>query len=73
MENQIRWAAGQELTALLRRYYAGEAEHWPAIQALVHAELRAYDQTIGPRHVRFRRTECGYLVIVDAADDCANL
>lgn len=73
MGGQIRWAAGEELTALLRRYYAGEAEHWPAIQALVHAEFRALDPSIGPRHIRFRRTASGYLVIAEPADDCASL
>lgn len=71
MTERISWAAGEELAGLLRRYYQGEAGLWPAIQALVHAELRARGAPVGPRHISFRRTEAGYQVIAEDAGDAA--
>ncbi len=68
MGERIRWAADDELVALLRRYYQGEAGLWPAIQARVHDEVRARGLAIGPRHVRFRRTDAGYEVILEGAE-----
>lgn len=61
------YEAGPELTALLRRYYTGEAELWPQIQALVDADLRARSLPVAPRHLRFRLTSTGYLVIIEDA------
>ncbi|HMQ29126.1 MAG TPA: hypothetical protein PKD53_00290 [Chloroflexaceae bacterium] len=68
MGERISWAADAELAALLRRYYQGEAELWPAIQARVHDEVRARGLTVGPRHMRFRRTDAGYEVILEGAE-----
>lgn len=62
------WPADDELTALLRRYYEGEAGLWPTIQARVHAELQARKLASAPRHLRFRRTDAGYEVIVESAE-----
>jgi hypothetical protein len=68
MSSSLRWQADPTLTALLRRYYQGEAELWPAIQAHVHGELNARKQPLGPRHLRFRRTAQGYEVIIEPAE-----
>jgi hypothetical protein len=73
MADRITWPAPAELAELLRRYYRGEAEQWPAIQALVHAELRERGLPVGPRHISFRRGDAGYTVIVEGADDHTNL
>jgi hypothetical protein len=73
MAERYSWEAGAELAALLRRYYQGEAEHWPAIQALVHGELHERGVPVGPRHIRFRNTGDGYLVIVEGAEGHADL
>jgi hypothetical protein len=69
MSERISWPADEELAALLRRYYQGEAGLWPDIQASVHRELRARGQPAAPRHLSFRRTDDGYTVIVERADD----
>jgi hypothetical protein len=69
MAERISWPADEELTALLRRYYQGEAGLWPDIQAAVHHELRARGLPVAPRHIRFRRTDDGYTVLVEGADD----
>ncbi|GEM_PF-639007 len=66
---QIRWSASPELTALLRRYYNGEAELWGEVQASVHRELMARGLAVFPRHLRFRRTETGYEVMVEDAEE----
>jgi hypothetical protein len=71
-EPPISWPADAELAALLRRYYRGEAGLWGAIQAMVDAELRARGLPAAPRHLRFRATETGYLVIVEGAEGYAN-
>lgn len=73
MDERIVWVANSELAELLRRYYQGEAEQWPVIQRLVHAELRERGLPIAPRHVRFRRTNTGYAVIVESAEEDAAL
>lgn len=67
MGDRICWVADAELAALLRRYYVGEAGLWGEVQARVHAELRARGVPVGPRHLRFRRTDDGYEVIVEDA------
>lgn len=73
MAERISWTAGEKLTGLLRRYYQGEAELWPDIQALVHAEIHEHGAPVGPRHIRFRRTDSGYQVLVEGAEEHANL
>lgn len=73
MDERIAWNADAELAELLSRYYRGEAEHWPAIQRLVHGELQARGVPVAPRHIRFRRTNGGYTVIVESAGDDAVL
>ncbi len=71
MAERITWQANDELADLLRRYYQGEAEHWPAIQAAVHAALQGRGIPVGPHHIRFRRTEAGYVVIAESAEGYA--
>ncbi|MCX7789462.1 MAG: hypothetical protein N2378_02375 [Chloroflexaceae bacterium] len=66
---QIRWSASPELAALLRRYYAGEAELWGAVQAIVHQELMDRGLAVFPRHLRFRRLESGYEVMIEDAEE----
>lgn len=73
MAERISWTAGEELAGLLRRYYEGEAGLWPRIQARVHAELQERGEPVGPRHIRFRRTDAAYQVIVEGAEEDANL
>jgi hypothetical protein len=72
MAERISWVAGEELAGLLRRYYQGEAGLWPDIQALVHAEIHGRGVPVGPRHIRFRRTEAGYHVLVEGAEGHAD-
>ena len=62
----LRWMADDELNELLRRYYRGEAGLWPAIRDYVAAELRRRGVE-GASHIRFRRRESGYEVIVEDA------
>jgi hypothetical protein len=69
MSDRVSWAADAELVTLLRRYYQGEAGLWPAIMSRVHETLRAREAPVAPRHVRFRRTDAGYDVIVEGAED----
>jgi transposase InsO family protein len=72
MERPIRWEADADLAALLRRYYRGEAGLWGDIQARVHADLRRQGLPVAPRHMRFRATDAGYLVIIEDAEGHAN-
>lgn len=62
----VRWKADDELNELLFRYYRGEAGLWPAIREHVAAEL-ARRGIGGARHIRFRRFDEGYEVIIDDA------
>jgi len=55
------------LCALLRRYYQGEAGLWAEILRCVERELRARQLPPAPRHVRFRRTDEGYIVEIRPA------
>lgn len=66
---QIRWSASPELAALLRRYYDGEAELWSEVQTIVHRELMDRGLAVFPRHLRFRRTENGYEVMIEDAEE----
>ncbi|MEI7771396.1 MAG: hypothetical protein WCI67_15505 [Chloroflexales bacterium] len=72
MDGAITWDAGTELASLLRRYYRGEAGLWGDIQAMVHADLRRRGLPVAPRHMRFRATEAGYLVIIENAEGYMN-
>jgi hypothetical protein len=63
----LRWPANEELTALLRRYYTGEAGLWPQIREYVQAESRRRGAPQTPQHLRFRPTEQGYDVIIEDA------
>lgn len=67
MDDRVSWVADAELAALLRRYYRGEAGLWGEVQARVHAELRARGLPVAPRHLRFRRIDDSYEVIVEDA------
>lgn len=69
MSDRMSWQADAELVALLRRYYQGEAGLWPAILSRIDQTLRSRAVAVAPRHVRFRRTDAGYDVIVEGADD----
>lgn len=64
----LRWDADEELSALIARYYRGEAGLWEEIRARVHAELVRRGMPAAPRHIRLRRLEAGgYEVIVEDA------
>ncbi|NTU77859.1 MAG: hypothetical protein HGA45_00405 [Chloroflexales bacterium] len=67
MGERVCWMADADLAAVLRRYYQGEAGLWGEIQARVHADLRAKGLAVAPRHLRFRRVDDGYEVIVEDA------
>lgn len=67
----LRWEVDAELAALLRRYYRGEAGLWPDIVSMVHDALVARGVPVEPRHLRFRRTDTGYEVIVESAEGYA--
>jgi len=71
-QESIRWEADANLTDLIRRYYRGEAGLWADIQARVHAEIERQGLPVAPRHMRFRATETGYLVILEGAEGFAN-
>ncbi|MDW8404406.1 hypothetical protein [Chloroflexus sp.] len=63
----LTWPADDELCALLRRYYQGDAGLWPEILARVEDELRARQLPPEPRHVRFRRVGDRYVVMITPA------
>jgi hypothetical protein len=73
MKRAITWEASAELAALLRRYYRGEAGLWGDIQMLVHTDLQRRGMPVAPRHMRFRATNAGYLVIIEDAEGYASL
>ncbi|MFN3373141.1 MAG: hypothetical protein ACK44M_06195 [Chloroflexus sp.] len=60
----LTWPADDELCALLRRYYQGDAGLWPEILARVEQELRLRQLPPLPRHVRFRCIGDGYVVVI---------
>ena len=67
-----RWAADEELSELIRRYYAGEAGLWAAIREQIDAELRRR-QLEGAYHIRLRsRGDGSYDVLIDDASAFAN-
>ncbi len=66
--DSLTWPANDQLCALLRRYYCGEAGLWAEILACVEQELQTRQLPVAPRHVRFRRTTDGYLVEVRSAE-----
>lgn len=66
----MRWAATDELNALIRRYYTGEAALWAEIRARVDDELRRRGVARGAFHIRLlRREDGGYDVQVEGADE----
>lgn len=69
----IRWTADQELSALIRGYYAGQAALWPQIRLRVDQELRRRAITQGAYHIRLiKRPAGGYDVLIDDAGPYAN-
>ncbi len=64
----LRWQADQELAALLRRYYQGEAGLWGEIQRHADADLRQRTTSTGPYHLRFLPRPDGYDVLAEPAD-----
>ena len=69
----LRWPADEELNALIRRYYAGEAGLWEIIRQRVDDELRRRQIYRGAYHIRLRaRADTGYDVQVDDAGPYAN-
>jgi hypothetical protein len=68
----LRWEADNELVALIRRYYAGEAGLWVEIRASIDDELRARGVVRGAYHIRLRPKGDGYLVCIDDASSYAN-
>ena len=63
----IRWNADAALVELIRRYYAGEAGLWADIRAQIDAELRARGISIGAYHIRLRRNDEGYGILIEDA------
>ena len=64
----IRWTADEELSALIRTYYAGEAGLWPAIRQRVDEELRQRAISRGAYHIRLlKRADGGYDVLIENA------
>jgi hypothetical protein len=71
--SMLRWPADDELNALIRRYYSGEAGLWEAIRSHVDTELRRREITHGAYHIRLhKRDDGGYDVRVDDASAWAN-
>jgi len=69
----LRWPADDDLNALIRRYYTGEAGLWEAIRQRIDDELRRRRITHGAYHIRLRaRADTGYDVQIDDAADYAN-
>lgn len=69
----LRWEADEALSALIARYYGGEAGLWEEIRRAVDAELRRRGLAVTPRHMRLRRLAAGgYEVLLEDAADYAN-
>jgi hypothetical protein len=68
----LRWAADEELNDLIRRYYTGQAELWEAIRRRIDDELRSRRIVGGAYHIRLRRRDDGYDVLIDDASAYAN-
>jgi hypothetical protein len=69
----LRWAADEELNALIRRYYTGEAGLWEAIRQRIDDELRRRKIVSGAYHIRLRhRDDGGYDVLIDDASAYAD-
>jgi hypothetical protein len=66
----LGWPANDDLNALIRRYYAGEAGLWETIRQRIVDELRQRQIEHGAYHIRLRaRADTGYDVQIDAADE----
>jgi hypothetical protein len=64
----IRWTADEELSALIRTYYTGEAALWPAIRQRVDDELRRRAVSGGAYHIRLlKRADDAYDVLIEDA------
>jgi hypothetical protein len=59
------------LSALIRRYYEGDAALWIAIQQAVDVELRRRGVRSGAYHLRLLRRGEGYEISVTPADEWA--
>jgi hypothetical protein len=68
----FQWSADDELSALIRRYYTGEAGLWEEIRSRVDAELRQRAIVRGAYHIRLRKRADGYDVLIDDASAWAN-
>jgi hypothetical protein len=69
----LRWPADDDLNALIRRYYTGEAGLWETIRQRIDDELRRRQIEHGAYHIRLRaRPDTGYDVQIDDAADFAN-
>lgn len=68
----FRWRADPALSALIQRYYAGEAGLWKEIQAQIDQLLRDHGQDVGAFHIRLRRTSDGYEIQIDDASSYVN-
>lgn len=65
----LRFQADATLSALIRRYYRGEAALWAEIRARVEQEL--HQRALGGRgyHMRLlRRADDSYDVLIESAD-----
>ena len=63
----LRWAADEELNALIRRYYMGEAGLWEAIRQHIDDELRRRGIANGAYHIRLLRRDDDLVTLTDNA------
>jgi hypothetical protein len=69
----LRWTADEALSALIRRYYAGEAGLWETIRGRVDDELRRRQLDHGRYHMRLRaRGDGTYDILIEDAGEFAN-
>jgi hypothetical protein len=71
-ETMMRWPADPTLNELIRRYYAGEAQTWPTIRAHIEEDMRKRGILIGAYHIRLRRQDAHYEIIIEDAQAYAN-
>jgi hypothetical protein len=69
----LRWTADESLSALIRRYYAGEAGLWETIRRHVDDELRRRQLDQSRYHLRLRTRDDGaYDILIEDAGQFAN-
>lgn len=69
-QTPLSWLADDVLSALIRRYYQGEAALWPQIRDQIDAELRERAVDFGSYHIRLRiAPDDRYRIMIDSADD----